>query len=370
MTTIQAFGLERKRSPVETQLIDLYDLRIGEPKISPFPFEIFDELHHQKKINCYYPSHGDFELREMILNKYYQGFCVDNIAITHGTMGALDFILRSTLDSNSEILIPDPGFPPYSKMAEFSKGIVKRYDLNLFVDAETTINWVSVNSLITEKTKILLLNSPHNPTGKTLTKLDIACLVEVLNKYPHVSFILDEVYRELLYGKVHYDYSIFIDRGYIVGSFSKMYPLQGARVGWVLTNEKNMASLTPYFNNATGAMSSFGQEIVKLLLKKNISYEKNYKNAYLIAREVLDSYGVDYVVPEGAFFFFIKYNYSDTIVTDELDDLGVGVVPGSVFGEKGVTYIRASFAQEYSILKNAFTIIGKHWKEAHCKKIQ
>lgn len=367
----QAFGLDRKISNINSSLTDIYDLRIGEPKISQFPFDVFDELHEHKNINCYYPSHGDFVLREMILNKYYYGFNVDNIAITHGTMGALDFIFRANLNKDTEVLIPDPGFPPYSKLAEFSNGIVKRYALNLSGEADTFINWDHVESLITRKTKLLLINSPHNPSGKILTKSDIFRFVELLNKFPNISFVMDEVYRELIYdNKVHYDFSNFIGRGYVVGSFSKMFPLQGARVGWVLGNDENMRKLTPYFNNATGAMSSFGQEIVKSILKRKMSFQKNYASALLVAKDILDSYGVDYVDPEGAFFLFIKYKIPDFQVVDELNELGVGVVPGSVFGDRGENYIRASFAQDISILKSAFTIIGEHWRQAHKRSLK
>lgn len=367
MTTLnsQAFGLDRK-FPVQNTLLNTYDLRIGEPKLSPFPFDVFGRLHQQKNINCYYPSHGDFQLREMILKKYYGDHTIDNIAITHGTMGALDFIFRATLDRDSEILIPDPGFPPYAKLAEFSGAKIKKYFLNLSYNAETSINWDHVESLVTEKTEIILINSPHNPTGKVLTQKDYVRFLELLNKHPHISFLMDEVYRELIYDQnVHYDFSQFIERGYVVGSFSKMYPLQGARIGWVLTSTSKMAQLSPYFNNAAGAMSSFGQEIVKDLLQREMSFKDNYLKAVNDVRKILDSHHVDYVNPSGAFFAFIKYDISGNEAADELGELGVAVVPGLAFGERGENYIRASFAQEESILQTGFSIIAKHWNKIH-----
>lgn len=370
-TTSQAFGLDKKNSSLNSSLLENYDLRIGEPKISLFPTDVFEELIHQKNINRYYPSHGDFVLREMILEKYYGKHLIDNIAITHGTMGALDFIFRANLSNDSEILLPDPGFPPYTKLAEFSKVKIKKYSLDLSVDAETFINWDQLESLISEKNTLLLLNSPHNPTGKILTDNDLARFQEILFKYPQLSFVMDEVYRGLIYGsRTHYNFSKFIDRGYVVGSFSKMFPLQGARIGWVLTSTDNMKKLSPYFNNATGAMSSFGQEIVKSILKRRLTFKKNYFEAFSMAREILDSYRVDYVSPEGAFFIFVKYEIPDTIAVDELEALGVDVVPGSLFGSNGVNYIRASFAQQSDIIKNAFTIIGKHWKKTHPRTLQ
>jgi aspartate/methionine/tyrosine aminotransferase len=369
--TSQAFGLDKKKSKVASSLMDVYDLRVGEPKISPFPYDILNKLQDQKNIYCYYPSHGDFALREMILKRYYPRFCLENIGITHGTMGALDFVMRANLQPGDEILIPDPGFPPYAKLAEFSRAKVRHYELNLDTGSKTFINWDHVEALITDRTKMILINSPHNPTGKILTDADLLYFERLIYKYSGISFVMDEVYRELIYSaNPHFDFTRYIGRGYIVGSFSKMFPLQGARVGWVLTNAENMQKLAPYFNNATGAMSSFGQEIVKLLLAEDVSYDKFYAQALAQTRSILDKYKVDYVVPEGAFFIFIKYQNSGNEVVEELEELGVEVVPGAVFGKSGECFIRASFAQEPSILESAFTIIGKHWGQNNQKVIQ
>lgn len=366
MTTLstEAFGLDRK-IPVST-LLNHYDFRIGEPKISPFPFDVFGQLHLNKKINCYYPSHGDFELREMIIKRYYGDHTMDNIAITHGTMGALDFILRSSLDADSEVLIPDPGFPPYFKLVEFTGAKSKKYFLNLGPGKDTCINWDHVESLISNKTELILINSPHNPTGKVLNEEDFRRFKKLLNDYPQISFVMDEIYRELIFDKhKHFDFSAFIERGFVVGSFSKMYPLQGARIGWVLTSSLKMKKLSPYFNNAAGAMSSFGQEIVKVVLKRELSFQGHYQQALKTVKGILDAHMVDYVKPEGAFFVFIKYPINGALVADELSELGVSVVPGAAFGEVGGNYIRVSFAQEESILKSGFEIIARHWKKCN-----
>lgn len=367
MTTLssQAFGLDKKTLTHPSWLTH-YDLSIGEPKLSPFPTEVFGVLHHKKNINYYYPSHGDSSLREMIIKKYYRDHTMDNLAITHGTLGALDFIFRSRLDSEREILIPDPGFPPYQKLAEFSGAKIKKYFLNLELHQETCINWDDLESKISAKTEIVLINSPHNPTGKVLTQMDFVRFQQMLENYPHVSFLFDEVYRELIYEEQpHFDFSKFIDRGYVVGSVSKMYPLQGARIGWVLTSVANMKKLSPYFNNATGAMSSFGQEIVKELLGKEMSFKRHYREAAAEVKNILDAHHVDYINPEGAFFVFIKYGISGVRAASELAERGVSVVPGGAFGELGENYIRASFAQEDSVLKNGFALIAKHWNETH-----
>ena len=200
--------------------------------------------------------------------------------------------------------------------------------------------------------------------------MDFFYFEEMLVKYPQLTFIMDEVYRGLIYGsRPHFNYSAFIDRGYIVGSFSKILPLQGARIGWVLSSVDKIKQLSPYFNNAAGAMSSFGQEIVKTILKRRLSFKNIYFQALSQVVEILDSYNVEYIYPEGTFFVFIKYEISDWAVVDELAELGVEVVPGSVFGAHGANYIRASFAQPSEILDDAFEIIGHHWSLTHPRKL-
>jgi aspartate/methionine/tyrosine aminotransferase len=365
MATIssQAFGLDKKISLNRKPDQEFYDLRIGEPRLSPFPHKLIGHLQDIQNINGYYPSLGDFQLREMILQKYYPGFSPDNIAITHGTMGALDFILRAHLDGESEILIPDPGFPPYVKMAEFAHGKICRYKLNLS-DDKNFIDWDSVESLMNEKTKMIIINSPHNPTGKILTNDDFHQFHKFLNRHPHVSFIMDEVYRELIFSsRGHHDFSPYIDRGYIVGSFSKMFPLQGARIGWVFSNAESIKKLHVYFNNAAGAMSSFGQELAKLVLREGTNYSEPYALALFQTKKILNSYHVDYVVPEGAFFVCIRYEQDGNEIVDELDELGVAVVAGEFFGESMKNYIRASFAQDSEVLKKALMILGRHWQQ-------
>ena len=169
---------------------------------------------------------------------------------------------------------------------------------------------------------------------------------------------------------MHFDFSKYLDRGFIVSSFSKMYPLQGARIGWVLTSAKNMKKLMPYFNNATGAMSSFGQEIAKIFLQKKLSFSEAYSQAALEATQILNRYQVDFIKPEGAFFVLIKYNKLGSIITNELSTLGVEVASGEAFGKQTENYIRASFAQDQYTIINAFQIIAEHWGYSHNKLLQ
>lgn len=367
METQGAFGLKQlKVEPVSIlksiQEKKIYNLTLGEPRLSEFPYELLDQLKSVTQINNYYPSLGDLTLRQKILEKYYSHLNTSNIIITHGAIGALDVIFRSTLNSQSEILLPNPGFPPYEKLAQFTGAKIIKYNINLY-SSSSLVDWDHILKNISDQTKLILLNSPHNPSGQIFTLKDRDFLKQILLHYPNIMFVMDEVYRDLIYSSLdHYDLTEFIERGYIINSFSKIYPLQGARIGWVVSNPENIQNMSVIYNNAYGAISSFGQELAKLLIAKNVDYKPRYYSARESACSILDHYGVDYLFPNGAFFICVNYMRSDLEVIAELQELGVHAVPGSAFGTLGTGYIRVSFAQNAEILNEAFHIIGSHWK--------
>lgn len=364
-----AFGLKQLKVDDVSAVVNLdapkkkiYNLTLGEPRLSEFPYELLDELKNVEQINNYYPSLGDVVLRQKIINKYYDHLNTDNIIITHGAIGALDVIMRSTLHADSEILLPNPGFPPYEKLAELSGAKIIKYNINLYSQS-SLIDWDNILKNINDKTKILLINSPHNPSGKLFTLRDRDFLKQILIHYPNLMFVMDEVYRDLIYsGLNHHDLSEFIERGYVINSFSKIYPLQGARVGWVIASEENIKKMSVIYNNAYGAISSFGQELAKLLLEKNVNYQPRYKDARESACKILDAYAVDYIFPHGAFFICVNYMRSDLDVVAELREEGVHAVAGSAFGTLSTGFIRISFAQNAEVLTEAFHIIGRHWQ--------
>jgi aspartate/methionine/tyrosine aminotransferase len=221
------------------------------------------------------------------------------------------------------------------------------------------IDWESIYKLTNKDTKILLLNSPHNPTGKTMGNSDRLMLEALLKLYPQLSFIMDEVYRELIFnGTEHLDLSHLLARGYLIGSFSKMYPIQGARIGWLLTSEKRQKNIEPLFQNVYGSVSSYGQELAKEILKRDLDFRSLYTYAHKETLRILDQFKLNYIIPKGTFFCFIKLsNDDDQRFTKQLKLQGVSVLPGSVFGDNGKGYIRISFAQESQILEKAIEII-------------
>lgn len=343
-----------------------YNLSLGEPHLSSLPLDIWSDMAKVKESHRYYPYQGCLILRQALLDKYYSSLKLENIAITHGAIGAIDCIFRSHINAFreewGEVLLPDPGFPPYEKLAAFSQLIVKKYNINLD-DSGSLIDWDQLETQITTATKLIVLNSPHNPTGRLFTDYDCLRLIKILEQYPQLNFVMDEVYRELIFDQCpHIDLSTLLERGFLVGSFSKMYPLQGARVGWVVCSEKMMQKLIPFFSNAFGAVSSFGQELALNLLRRDIHFLDCYSQARKSCELILNNYQIPHLIPQGGFYYFLKFDGDDQLVVEQLKNHKVVVIPGSVFGTRGEKYIRICFAQKKSELTEAFQIIAKTWQ--------
>ena len=169
---------------------------------------------------------------------------------------------------------------------------------------------------------------------------------------------MDEVYRELIYnGLEHVDFSALIDRTYIIGSFSKTFPIQGARIGWVVTNSEKQKALEPLFQNTYGSVSSYGQELAKKIIREKLSYYQLYDNSRIKIINELNKRGLEYLVPEGTFYIFLKVGMDDQTFQKLLLVENVKVLSGSLFGKRGKGYIRISFAQDFSIIQSSLDII-------------
>lgn len=361
--TSQAFGLTTAPQVNTLQMPEMIDLTIGEPRLSALPTEFVQKLTQIQDIQRYYPAQGSVSLRQSLIEKFYPQIQLQQICITHGAIGALDLILRAICNPGDHILLPDPGFPPYEKLAQFSKVNVSRYRLNSCEENLYAINWNSVTAALTPYTRLIILNSPSNPTGQLFTKRDKLKLIEILQKYPQLSFVMDEVYREMIFEGEHTETSDLIDRGFVVGSFSKMYPLAGARIGWLIGNEKQLQKIYPYLSFAFGSMSSFGQELALQFLQTKANFSERYHQVLNLIIPVLDHWQIKYVKPHGGFFLWIQTPYLGSELTVQLLQLGLKVVPGESFGPSGAYFIRVCFSQEPEILKQGLDRLGRYLQE-------
>lgn len=350
--------------PTPANKEDMINLGVGEPHSSLFPKTIFKDIFNITGINKYYSPYGDVVLKDTLIDRYYPTCKTDNLLITNGGIGALDLISRAFLGKGDHLLIPDPGFPPYRQLGLLQGATVDTYPIAL-QDNSRLIDWDTLEEKITPATKFILINSPHNPTGKIFSAEDKKRLLAMLQAYPELRIIMDEVYREILFNNhQHIDLSKQLDRVLIVGSFSKMFPLQGLRIGWILAHEDILAKIYPFVQNCIGAVSSVGQEMAKLCLKTIVTDAGFYKNNLDIAKAILDKQNIDYIEPEGTFYLFIHCGSNTNKVAQDLKTLGVQVLAGEAFGPRSAQYIRVSLSNIPESVRKGITLIANYLTSA------
>ncbi|MDQ3231762.1 MAG: pyridoxal phosphate-dependent aminotransferase [Pseudobdellovibrionaceae bacterium] len=200
------------------------DLSLGEPRRQNFPAEICKSLLDLAAINHYYPAYGLPALRQNIQNRFYPQLNPADymVFMTHGAIHGIDLLLRSALKPGEEILLPDPGFPPYQRLAELIGVKSRTYNL-VHTEHGFAFDIESIAQALTPDTRVLVINSPHNPTGAMLRPEQIQQLGILLKDFPDLLLISDEVYSEIVYTEPHQTLAGITPRTYVVNSFSKTF---------------------------------------------------------------------------------------------------------------------------------------------------
>ena len=352
---------------------DVLSLGVGEPDFVT-PWEIRDAgISAIKKGYTQYTSNsGLIELRREISSylkdRQNVDFSADDTVITLGASEAIDITFRAVINDGDEVLVPDPSYVSYKPCVELSGGVA----VSVPCSGENGFNLTpeSLESVITDKTKILVFPYPNNPTGGIMEKSEIEKIIPVILKYD-LLVIADEIYAELTYGKKHTSIASFSElkgRVVLIGGFSKAFAMTGWRIGYVSapTEIKNTllkihqysAICAPIFSQY-GALEGLkhGRETgFETIEKMKEEYDKRRKFCYRSFKEM----GLDCFEPEGAFYIFpcVKSTglTGEEFATKLLDSKKVAVVPGEAFGEFGKYYVRCSYA--YS-MKTLATALGK-----------
>ena len=337
----------------------LFDLSMGEPRRQRFPAELLKNILVLPRVNYYYPACGHSELRASVLTRFYPRVDPSEFStlITHGAINALDILIRALVMPEDEVLIASASFPPYSRLASFSHARIKTYPI-AFGDGGFRFDINGIASAITPHTRVLVINSPHNPTGAMLSVAQRDELIVLLRQYPRLNLISDEVYSEIVYdGYEHFSMAGLHERAFVVNSFSKSYSLQGLRLGWIIAPLSSLERLAPFIYHSLGCASSLGQEIALELLHSENFLPCSYSKARAIATKVLDKFSVPYSKPRGSFFILIKVA-DESAVLNKLASAGIKAVGGSLFGETTQGFIRCCFAQDDRMVQQGFTSLA------------
>lgn len=355
---------------------DVLSLGVGEPDFVT-PWEIRDAgISAIKKGYTQYTSNsGLLELRSDISrylsDRYSVDFSKDDIVITLGASEAIDITFRSVINDGDEVLIPDPSYVSYKPCVELSGGVpvcVPCSGKNGF-----KLTPEALESVITDKTKILIFPYPNNPTGGIMEKEYIEKIIPVILKHD-LLVVSDEIYSELTYGKKHCSIASFPElkgRVVLISGFSKAFAMTGWRIGFVAAPTEIKSTLLKIHQYSAICAPIFSQYGALAGLKKGMEndfvtiekmkseYDKRRKFVY---QSFIDM-GLDCFEPEGAFYIFPSVEKTgltgEEFATRLLDEEKVAVVPGDAFGDFGKYYVRVSYAYSMKTLAEALSKIEK-----------
>ncbi|MFK7901998.1 MAG: pyridoxal phosphate-dependent aminotransferase [Nitratireductor sp.] len=368
-----AFTVLARATKLAASGMDVINLGIGQPDfktpehIVEAAVKALKDGHHG-----YTPANGILECREAVARRTLQLTGVEvspeNIMIMPGGKPTMFAAIMMFGEMGAEIMYPDPGFPIYRSMIEYTGAkpvpIPIKEENGFGFSADETL------SLINEKTRLIIINSPANPTGGVTQKAEIEKLVKGLEKWPNVAILSDEIYDVMTYdGQEHTSLLTFPqirDRLIVLNGWSKTWAMTGWRMGWSIWPDQlyeNVRKLAVNCWSCVNAPSQFAgiaaidgpQDAVENML---VAFDKRRK---LVVEQMNQIKGVSCATPKGAFYAFP--NISETgfkakaLASDMLEETGVATIGGPDFGILGEGYIRLSYANSEENITRAIARI-------------
>jgi len=365
--TETAFEVLAKAKKLEAEGKHIIHLEIGEPDF-PTPDNICDAAIKSIKAGDthYTPSNGIIELRTSIA-KYMSRtrgieFHPDEVVVTPGGKPIMFYAIIALIDEGDEVIYPNPGFPIYESMIKFMGGIP--VPIKLREEKGFAFDPEDLKKLITPKTKMLIMNTPQNPTGGILTKEDILKIGEIL-KDKDIWVLSDEIYSRLIFRGEHFSIATipgFKDRTILLDGFSKYYAMTGWRAGFGVMSKELAPMISRLMTNSNSCTNTFVQKgCIEALEGPQDSVDK-MRAEFLARRDIIvdglnSIKGFSCIVPDGAFYVFpniTKTGYKSRDLNDHLLYKGnVAALSGTAFGEYGEGYLRFSYANSRENIKEA-----------------
>lgn len=372
----------RKFFDIAATMEGVISLGVGEPDFST-PWVIRNAAIKvlERKQVVYGPNLGIAPLREAISNRLKKKHGVEynpanQIIVTVGGSEAIDLAVRGIIDSGDEVLIVEPCFVCYAPLVELAGGVAVPIPTRIENNFKLTVE--DLKDKVTERTKMLILPFPNNPTGAIMTREDLEPIADFL-RGTNIMVLSDEIYSELTYERTHcsiLELPDMAERTIYVNGFSKAYAMTGWRLGYVAAPEPIINQIfkihqygimcSPYIsqNAAIEALNSCDSEVAKMVEEYNI------RRRYLVSE--FNRLGLTCFNPEGAFYVFpcIKSTglTSEEFCEKLLYEEKVAVVPGNAFGDSGEGYIRISYAYSLKHLMEAISRIEKFIKRLEAEK--
>jgi aspartate/methionine/tyrosine aminotransferase len=372
--TETAFETLAKAKELERQGKSIVHLEIGEPDFDT-PEHIRDAAKQalDDGFTHYGASAGQIELREAIAKHQTerQGYDVsaDSVIVTPGGKPVMFFTIMALVEQGVEVIYPNPGFPIYESMINYMGGIAVPMQLNEESGYNADID--NLRSLITPRTKLIIVNSPNNPCGSVIPALDLEKIAEMAVENDLV-VLADEIYKDMYYGdQEHVSITKFPgmrERTVILDGFSKSYAMTGWRLGYGVFPDFLVEPVTRLMTNSVSCTSVFSQMAAIAALEGPqdsvaAMMEEFTKRRDLVVEGLNSLPGITCPVPKGAFYAFPNIRgtgmSSQEFANKALYEAGVALLAGTAFGAFGDGYIRISFANSQENLLEAIERLRK-----------
>jgi len=375
--TETAFEVLVRAKALEQKGRDVIHLEIGEPDFDTPPNIVeaaVNALH--AGYTHYNPAAGLPELRQAIAAEIASTRGVDvsagEVVVMPGGKPIIFFTMLALVDRGDEVIFPDPGFPIYQSMIEFVGG--KAVPLPLREEREFRLDVDELRGRITPRTRLIIVNSPQNPTGGVLTSQDVRELAGAIAGRDDIMVLSDEIYNRLIFeGRHHSIISLpgFKERTILLDGFSKTYAMTGWRLGYGVMRADLAAKIGRLATNCHSCTATFSQMAAIEALKGGQSAVATMREAFRERRDyfierVNQIKGFHCIPPHGAFYAFANITQtgwkSKDLADALLEETGVALLSGTAFGAHGEGYVRFSIANSIENIAKALDRIDQWTK--------
>ncbi|MDO4702255.1 MAG: aminotransferase class I/II-fold pyridoxal phosphate-dependent enzyme [Erysipelotrichaceae bacterium] len=357
----------RKFFDLANQMEDVVSLGVGEPDFET-PWHIRQEAIYaiEHGYTFYTSNRGLDALRQEICKYYQRRFSLsydwkEEVIVTVGASEGIDLTFRTILNPQDEVILLQPSYVAYEPLVTLAGGVSKIIELK--EEHQFKLLPEQLEAAITDKTKILFLNFPSNPTGGIMTYEDYEALIPIIKKYD-LLVLSDEIYAELSYDQTFVSIASFEEiknQVIILNGFSKAYAMTGWRLGYLLAPKDIVTHMIKIHQYGIMCPSTISQYAAVEALKYGDNDCKMHKDSFEARRNFLvnnlNRIGLTCHMPQGAFYVFPSIKNtglsSEEFAERLLQEQRVAVVPGSAFGACGQGYIRISYAYSLNQLKEA-----------------
>jgi aspartate/methionine/tyrosine aminotransferase len=371
--TETAFEMLARARALEAKGQHIVHLEIGEPDFDT-PANVVEAAVTALRQGWthYGPSAGLPELQAAIAKESMEIRGVEHkpsqVVVTPGAKPIMYYVIIALVNEGDEVIYPNPGFPIYESMINFVGGVP--VPVQLREDREFRFDVEELRAKVTDKTKLIILNSPQNPTGGVLTRQDLEEVARIAMERD-IAVLTDEVYRRIIYKGEHFSIASvpgMLDRTIILDGFSKTYAMTGWRLGYGIMPEDLAPHISRLMTNSNSCTAAFIQRAGIEAIQGPQDEPNRYVEEFRRRRDVIvdglnDIPGFSCLRPDGAFYVFPNITKTGKTSSEMAElllyEAGVASLSGTAFGKYGEGYLRLSYANSVENLQLALERIRK-----------